>query len=293
MKDKNIRLIFVMLICFMLEIGYMPAKASESEQNIETPQSSQPVSYYSNGSFPQIERVVNLLSAIPTRQGSLLFIIDHRNREPITEDPFHNFLGFDSGGLKIGLGVRYGLLNNMDIGIYRLNGSAETFDVYEFDVRYRLLRQETHFIDLAIRPGYTLFSQSHGQDASGGFVQLLVNRTFYDRLRLGTGFLYHSDSSNDTKSDQDKNYSAAILSSLEIRILPQLAWGIEMSSNIAGYRSAHPQLSTAIKYLTDRHTFSLVLSNTQYISADGIVSNTDRTLSDLIIGFSITRELSF
>jgi hypothetical protein len=278
------RVVIVLIMGYFVSFGTISAIAETSKTSI---------SYYSSEYYPVLERTVNILTANPTRRNSFLFIIDHRNRMPINEEPFDNFFGFDGGGLKIGLGLRYGLTDDADIGIYRLNGTAETFDTYEFDFRYRLLRQEKHFVDLAIRPGYTLFVQPHGQDASAGFIQVLINRTFHDRLRLGTGFLYHSDSSNDVKSDRDSNSSSAFFSSLEFRILPQLAWSIEMSETVAGYHSAHPRISSSLKYLTDRHIFSLVFSNSQYTGADGIVSNTDRSFSDIILGFSITRELSF
>ena len=62
---------------------------------------------------------------------------------------------------------------------------------------------------------------------------------------------------------------------------------------MAGYAEAHPIISTALKFVTYRHTFSLVVTNSQYTSADGIVANTYRQAKDLILGFTITREFDF
>ena len=52
-----------------------------------------------------------------------------------------------------------------------------------------------------------------------------------------------------------------------------------------------PGFTSSVKFHTHRHTFSLVLSNTQYYSQDGIVANTSKNFRNLIVGFSITREI--
>jgi len=246
---------------------------------------------YFGENIPQVDRAITLLTAKSVRKKTLLFVVDHRNRQAINDEPFHDFLGFDSGGLKIALGLRYGLYDNLDIGIYRLNGTIEPFDAYDFDARYQILQQEKHGVDLAIRPGLTWFSQEESGDAAGGFVQVLASRTFKDRMLMGVGLMYHSDSSNDVKSELDDDYSFGVQALFDYRILPRLSWNIEMAANISGYGSAHPQISSAIKFLTHRHTFAIVLSNTQYISADGVATNSDRGFDDMLIGFSITREL--
>jgi hypothetical protein len=51
-------------------------------------------------------------------------------------------------------------------------------------------------------------------------------------------------------------------------------------------------LATALKIITNRHTFALIFSNSQYITADGLVANTNRGIHDVILGFTITREFN-
>ncbi len=243
-------------------------------------------------SYPCADRVISLLTPNPIRDGGFLFAVQHRNRQPINEDPFHDFLGFDGGGLKIGLGLRYGLFNNLDIGIWRVNGTIEAFDVYEFDLRYQLLGQKDHIVDLAFRPGITWFSQKDEKDALGGFFQLLLARHFLDnRLSVGTGLLYHSDSSDATKTAKDDDYSIAVPAYIEMRFLHNLAWNVEMSANIAGYGASHPQFSTAIEYIFYDHVLAIILSTSQNMSADSVVSNTEHDLGDIVLGFSIVKEL--
>ena len=62
---------------------------------------------------------------------------------------------------------------------------------------------------------------------------------------------------------------------------------------MAGYGEKYPAFSASLKFTTHRHTFSIILSNTQYISADGIVANSRWGLGDAIVGFMITREIKF
>ena len=252
-----------------------------AEEEIEELGEVEEISAWSTDDSPRPERAVNLMTARTTRKHAFLIIVDHRNRQPVDEDTFHDFFGFDAGGLKIGLGLRFGILDTLDAGVYRLNGTAELFDVYEFDAKYQILRQEDHFLDVAIRPGVTWFSQEGEEDGAGFFGQLLISRSFRDRLTVGTGLLYHSDSSNDAKTVDDTDHSMAVQALLDVRIFPWLAWSMEMAAGVDGYRSAHPIFTTAVRGITHRHTFSLVFSNTQYMSADGVVTNTNRGFSDM------------
>lgn len=261
------------------------AEEIDSFEIVDTPRR------YWNENLPEVDRTVELLIANTIRKGSFLFIVDHRNRQPVREDTFDDFLGFDAGGLKIGIGLRYGLGDRLDAGIYRLNGTVENYDVYDFDFRIQVMDEQSNFADVSIRPGITWFSQKDEEDATGGFLQILISRTFKDRLLLGAGLLYHSDSSNDVKHATDDDYSTAIQAQMDIRVFPRFSWVLETSVNVAGYGAAHPRVTTALKILTHRHTFAILATNSQYISSDGVTANTNRGFNDLLLGFSITREL--
>jgi hypothetical protein len=243
--------------------------------------------------FPELERTVNLLNTHTTRKYALLISIDHRTFERFTSNTFRDWFGLDAGSLKIGIGLRFGILDDLDVGVLRLNGTGEIFDVYQFDARYRLLTQQKHFVNLAFRTGVTWFYQPSIPDAAGFLGQILVDRTFFDRLTVGAGLLYHSDSSGAMKSNRDREYSLAVGTWIEVRILSFLVWNIEMTAPVAGYFERYPALSSAVKFITNRHVFMLVLTNTQYLSDDGIVAGTYRSFNDLIVGFTILREIDF
>jgi hypothetical protein len=247
--------------------------------------------YLNPQQFPVLDRFTSVFSATALRRGSVLLDFDHRVRQPLSDEPLHDFLGFDAGGLKIGIGFRYGIIANADIGLYRLNGTVEIFDTYEFDARYQLLHERTHGLSLALRGGVSWFVQPDIEDASGGFFQLLVDKTFAHRVRFGTGLLYHSESSGPDKATGDEAHSLAIPGMLALRLFPSLALVVETVSAVDGYYAAHPMVSIALKKITHGHTFSLLVSNSQYTSADGIITNSDTDFGDAAIGFTITREL--
>ena len=242
---------------------------------------------------PVVERGINVMKARTLRAKSLLFTIDHRARQSVDDKTFDDFLGLDSGGLKIGLGLRYGIMDNLEAGFFRLNGTAEIFDVYEFDIKYGILKQKTAGFDLAFRGGVTWFAQKNAEDASGALLQLLAGRSFSGGFRLNTGLLYHSESSNDLKTALDDDYSIGLPVSVEIPLTNRVKMELETVFNVSGYGSPHPVCAFGLKYLTYRHSFMINLSNTQYISADGIVSGSGRGGDDIIFGFTITREFNF
>lgn len=255
--------------------------------------------------YPQIDRGVNLPLPQPVRRGAVVLVVDHRTHKPFTENTWHDYFGFDGGSLKIGLGLRFGVWHGLDAGVYRLNSATERFDVYEFDARYQLLRQARHIVDLGLRGGVTWFSQQDAEDAVGFLGQLLLARRLFNRLTLATGLLFHSESTNGVKSAQDDNWSLATMALVDVRILGWLAWNAEVAINVAGYGtrdardaagedvSSWPSFSSSVRFVTNRHTFALVLSNNPYTSSDGYVANTPRGFDKLIVGFTITREWNF
>jgi hypothetical protein len=252
--------------------------------------------------YPQFDRTFNILSAKTARPGSYVVNVAHRTNKAVWKDPFYNYLGFDAGGLKIGLMVRFGLFEGLDMGVSRLNGTNEKFDTYEFDARYQILNQKDHVVDLAVRAGGTWFAQKDNQ-AVAWFGQLLVDHVLANRVMITGALMHHSDSSNSTKTNDDPDYSTALGLALDLRLSAMLAFDVEVSSTIAGYAqkgkdlvtgaegTSYPAFTIGPKVVTNRHTFALVFTNTQYILADGIITNSKRKPENVILGFNITREL--
>lgn len=278
-----------------------PAKADDDDvEEVETVVAvADDRSRWFGEAYVQRDRFIALHAPAPVGHLSLRFSIDHRTIKPLSEDTFHDFLGFD-GGLKVGLGLRFGLWDRVDLGVYRLNNGGEAFDTYQLDSKVSLLSQRRYGVDLGLRAGISWFVQKDAEDAVGFFGQLLVRRRFAQRLTVGAGLLFHSESTNSVKSNRDDAASLAAQLALSLRITGRLAWDLEAAYALAGYTTrqtegvnAYPTLSTALTFITNRHSFALVLSNNPYTTADGVVANTPRGFDELVIGFSIARQWDF
>ncbi len=281
-----------------------PAVAKPSEDDIETlsevidleDQATQdPAAGWYGKGFPERIRILALPTARVVRKGGFDFVIDHRSGTPIYNraghqpgaDMWNNFLGLD-GPMEVGLGLRYGVLDRLDVGLYRAGGSR--VDTYELDVKGLALRQDDDGVDVGARAGVTWFAQRNAEDAHGFFGQLHATRLIANRLLLTVAALYHSNSTNATKFNEDKKYSAAWAAGAELRLAAPVSLDAEVVSCTFGYCSKKPAFSGGVKYFTNRHTFALVCGNTQYITADGYLTNTDTAWKDVVIGFNITRE---
>ena len=274
---------------FVLILLVIPVSAEEDVEEFDLGD-IEIVDEWSPDNFARDERVINLFRGRTTRKGAWVFNVNHRAWESLDEEPIDNYLGLDSGSLKIVLGLRYGLLENLDVGIQRVNGTAENFDTYEFDARYQLLDQESGGVNLAVRGGVSWFAQTDEDDASGWFGQLSLDHTFNEWFTLGASAIYHEDSSSDRKMTTDDEESVGAGAMLEWYLTPRFAIAAEGFWNMSGYGEDEPVIATALKYRTHRHTFSLVISNTQYTLSDGLPAGAWRETDEMVIGFNITRE---
>ena len=159
-------------------------------------------------------------------------------------------LGFDFGSLKIGLTLRYGILDNLEVGVQRLSNGADLFDRHQFDAKYWALRAEQCFVDVAVRAGGTWYAMYQGPDSGGGFGQLIVSRSLRERLWLSSGLYYHSNASNENRVDKNlqrpsgQAYALAVPVALEVRLLTFLAWDAEASSMWPAITRKYPVLAS-------------------------------------------------
>jgi hypothetical protein len=259
-----------------------------------------PATWWGPG-WATLERVISVPTALTVPRLTWNIIVDHRTWQSFTRhgfftaahwrENFFDLVGFDAGALKIGLGLRFGILDDLEVGAYRLNGAVQAFDTWEFDLKYQALEQAAHWVNLAVRAGGTWFAQEGTGDAGGGFAQVVVDHLLWDRLRIGAGLMFHSDSTGELKTVDDTDWSLAIPAYLDIRILGWLAWNVEVTTNVAGYGERWPNFASSLRFITNRHTFALVLSNYQYLAGDGLVANSFRGFQDLVVGFTLTREI--
>lgn len=252
--------------------------------------------------WPQFDRIIDAYTARTSRKNTFNTLIAHRNYAGFAKAPFDTLFGFDGGSLKVGLGLRFGILDNLDIGVFRMNGTIEIFDTYDFDVRYQFLTQSRFGVDMALRVGISWFPvpasvkaglpAPYNADASGPFVSLLIDRVIANRVLVNLGILYHQNSSGPTKNSLDSSATVALQLATDVRVTEGLSLALEYTQPIAGYHQFNPDVTFGPRFITNRHTFAIVLSNTQWFDAAGIITGNDRTtFNRWVLGFNITREL--
>lgn len=221
----------------------------------------------------------------------LIFVIDHRALNRISDKPAASFLGFDRG-VKISLGLRYGIGDFLDAGIIRSSDPVDPFDTYELDARMQLLKEHRHVIDCAISGGADWFYQESRDDASGYFGRVMIGRSFLRRVYAGAGFLVHSNSTWSGKRVDHDDHSMGIPVLVNGRFFDWLSVLYEGCFPVAGYRAGVASWAAGLKLSTFRHTFALLVSNSKYVTADGLVSGSDRA-GRPAAAFSITRIFDF
>jgi len=241
----------------------------------------------------RIERLLSIPLPRTSRARALSYLIEHRTSEPVDQEPFHNFLGFDSGEVKIGFGLLYGLTDWMDISVYRNNGTVEPFDTYQFTGRAQFLDEtKDQFVDAAVIFGGSLFTIEDSDDVWANLGYGLFGKTIFDRLYISSGAIYHEDSTARDKTAEDKDESTAILGGALWRATDGILLSGEYSVPVDGYEAKSMAWAGGIKFVTHRHTFAIIAGNTQYMGLDGFAAGTSSKTSDVLVGFAITREFN-
>jgi hypothetical protein len=264
-----------------------------------------PAAEWYSANLPSRLRILALPVARTVAKESIEFVLDHRSASALYDgngqhpfaDMWHDFGGLDRA-MTVGLGLRYGIIDRLDAGLYRVGGSQ--FDTYELDARVAILRQEENQVDVMVRGGLSWFVVPNHADALWPFAQAFVSRLFANRLLVTAGVMYHANSSSSNAlaskyytpkyQDEEHKWSLAGAAGVELRLAEWVALDAETVSCTAGFCTKKPAFSAGVKFLTFRHTFALVCGNTQYLTADGYITNTDTPWSKLVFGFNLTRE---
>ncbi len=263
------------------------AEVSADIEEIEFAEVSEESTWYGDG-YHSHDRLLNVMLSQPMHPGRAQMLILHRATAPFASAPVRDLLGLDAG-VKIGLGLRLGLLDGLDVGILRVNGVSEPFDVYEYDLRLQAVRLEG--LSAGIRLGLTTFAQTDSI-ASAWFASIGIERRFLERLLVAVNSTYHANTTAADKSSEEIDASCNIGGGLELRLSDSIALSGDILHTLVGFRREYPVWSAGVKFYSHRHTFSLVLTNTPYTSADGLLSNSEVAFIDLLVGFNVTREFS-
>lgn len=232
------------------------------------------------------DRILNAVLADPTRPGRLQFLVLHRAGSPVFEAPLRDGLGMD-GGLRVGLGLRYGLAPGVDIGVLRASGLAEPFDIYEFDMRASVMRGPGFAV--GVRVGATTFYAPEST-ATSWFVQAPLQRRLSESVVLVVSPTYHADSTAAVKSAADTDWAFGVEIGAEAAVTETMSVAADVTMGLAGYTQQYPGVAAGLKWRSWRHTFALLVSTTNHVTVDGRLPNTPGGLDESSLGFNVTRE---
>lgn len=264
----------------------VPDAVADEIEEVEFEEMSEESAWYSEA-YHSSDRLLNVMLAQTMHPGRLQFNILHRTTVPFTTSPLRDFAGFDNG-LKVGIGLRYGVFDGLDIGFLRVNGILEPFDVYEYDVRVRAV--EYKGFATGVRVGVTTFYEPEFW-SSGWFMQIGMEKRFFDRLLFAINTSYHSDSSYFNKTEDDVDASCNVGGGMEVRINDWVSLNGDILYTLVGFRRKFPVFAAGPKFHSHRHTFAVVMTNSSQMSFDGLLANTQYgEFDEFLLGFNITRE---
>lgn len=238
-------------------------------------------------------RFINLHSANVADKNELQLFIQHRFGD--ISGGFYEFFGLDESSSRIGL--EYGLFNNFNVGLGR-SSYMKTFDGF---LKYRILTQSATVpltitatatgsvptIKDVIPEEYDSFS-----DKASGNLQLHFAHSF---KKLGfqvspgyiaTGFI---------PVENDKYSFFTLAAGGSAKLSKKVSVNIEYLHRFEDKIDYANPLSASIDIDTGGHLFQIMISNSQQMYDQAIITNPtgDWTEGHLFLGFNLVREFNF
>lgn len=232
-------------------------------------------------------RLVNGHSVEVRKPGELEFLISHRFGEP---KGINNFYGLD--GAQIRLGLEYGVMENLNIGI----GRSSVFQVIDGFVKYRLLQQSnkipftvTAFGSLAFKsdPALPLDERKHRSNYTG---QVLIARKFSSSFSMQV--MPTLIQRNLVPTNEDENGLIAIGVGGRMKLNQRTSLNVEWYPQLTDHNpNRFNSFAVGFDIETGGHVFQLHLTNAQQMYEAGFIGETgDETRRQTIhFGFNISR----
>jgi hypothetical protein len=118
-------------------------------------------------------RLIDIATPFTSGERWLELLVTHRFNQPFNQGATaHNLFGLDSGA-DVGIGFTYGLLQHLDVSVYR---SAFQED-FELAAKYQLFQQAPGMpLSVGVRAGSDLLGRLNVEDPHRPFAQLLLGR---------------------------------------------------------------------------------------------------------------------
>jgi len=238
-------------------------------------------------------RFINLHSANVADKNELQLFIQHRFGD--ISGGFYDFFGLDESSSRIGL--EYGLFNNFNIGLGR-SSYMKTFDGF---LKYRILAQSATFpLTITataagsvptIKDVFPEEFDSFSEKASGN-IQLHFAHSFKKLgFQLSPGYI----ATGFIPVENDKYSFFTLAAGGSAKLSKKVSVNLEYLHRFEDKIDYVNPLSASIDIDTGGHLFQIMISNSQQMYDQAIITNPtgDWTEGHLFLGFNLVREFNF
>ena len=237
-------------------------------------------------------KIVNNQSTKQASEKELYLYISHRFGS--INGGVKTLFGLDIANTKIEL--LYGLSNNLQIGFSR----ESLKKTYALNAKYNLTTQTSKLpFNSSLYASYNynsslnedIYPNLNNSDRNFFFGQLLLSKSFSDKISLQLSPSYAKKGFTETIFEQEDNLILGVASSY--RISNRLAFNVEYSANLDRPKISpfNDVLSFGIDIETGGHVFQLLFSNTQTIDDVSVMTDAEGSWKDgeIYFGFNILR----
>jgi Membrane bound beta barrel domain (DUF5777) len=261
--------------------------------------------------------IINLPSVEVPTEGLLTILFTHRFQQPVQDSTIHDLYSFDNGA-RIGIGIWYAPLKNLNVGFYR----SSELDVYEVSAQYQLPIRGAFAASLrvgedwrtdtnTVSPHSSFFAQAVLAYSIGQYARLTVVPTYLQRAN-GSPSIFGSGTRPPPPHDgsctalpivppppnpvftcsglYEDVFNVPVALSISLtrtirihaEVTPRLA---EVDSNGVGW-------TVALEKVLLRHRFAFTAGNQRQTTVDQYLPSVPYTQSsgNVYLGFNITRQ---
>ncbi|MEC3880542.1 DUF5777 family beta-barrel protein [Parapedobacter sp. 10938] len=263
-------------------------------------------------------RIINSQSPETIHKRELDFKVDHRFGDIAgANGGAKNFFGLDNS-TDIKIGFEYGITDDLSVGIARAKGATQVAQLYEMNVKYRMLRQTvdgkvpltlTGYASMTI-PGVQADWQNDGEATSyrqfanrlNIVGQLIIARKFGSALSLAVHPTYIRRNTTADYDGQDNLFALGIGGRLKVSRRMALVMDYFLSFRSAASKERYAEAITALynplgiglEVETGGHVFNLNFTNATAIQEMQYIPETTSswTKGQFRWGFTISRRFS-
>jgi hypothetical protein len=266
---RRLNLLFTLLF---VAAAALPAAAQDDDPDRD-PNDSQPDFY-----------VATLNTNLPMPKGKFNFRLTHRFTTTLGQgdfsDLFERFFGLD-GGAIIGLDLKYGLMRNFNVGVYRTSDRT-----IQFSAQYNLMRDSNGPFGLSVI-GNVDGTDNFSDEYSPG-IGVVVSRELGDRGALYFQPSYIGGSNiNDVVGEDDYTVMAGL--GARLRLARNSYVFVEGSPRLAGFKPGVDLVSFGFEQRYGGHLFQLNFSN-GFATTLAQVARGGTASDDWYLGFNLIRK---